>query len=419
MIELPGGIYFLAESSSKAGPDSRGSAARMTDFDVLKQLSKSIVLVGLLMWAADFALHRPTIQGSVQWCSLVMLLHAFYNSVLECSRFCRCRAAGRGPRLVSWELSRRQVHQSTYMDLPQMPPAGDSPPPEHLELNPGSVYTYVYGWGILLFVCLYCMAGQIESSSCWWVVGMLVLAFDELIARNVMRFWVATIGALLYTSVVSLWWAASGSKAVEQHLDGIIFGVVFPVLVPFIFFSLRSPVRVVLQDVRALYDTAMPFIIIISIGVLVGTGGLEDYFALPKHSTRLLHLPAHNSTTSRVMETPAPFRHGASNPHSNQSSYFQALAEHYTLLSQTANVLQRPSLWKRLVILATPLIAEQAIITLTTCVMQGFVTEFISSFVLALTVKFALTREHTAASGLALGAAGVCFVMLILLRRVI
>jgi hypothetical protein len=47
------------------------------------------------------------------------------------------------------------------------------------------------------------------------------------------------------------------------------------------------------------------------------------------------------------------------------------------------------------------------------------VTEFLTSFMLTLSVKYAITHDAGPASELSIAAAGTCFVMLVLLRRVI
>lgn len=68
-------------------------------------------------------------------------------------------------------------------------------------------------------------------------------------------------------------------------------------------------------------------------------------------------------------------------------------------------------------LLVTPFLAYYAILSLSNCVLQGYVTEFLSAFMLALSVKYAILFTATTASAFAVATAGACFVFLVLLRR--
>jgi hypothetical protein len=237
---------------------------------------------------------------------------------------------------------------------------------------------------------------------------MLMLSFDELISRQAPRGWVTFVSTLLWTSVVALWWASNGALARDENLGAIMIGVVIPVLSPFIFFSLRS-IRIVSRDVVALCEVALPFMLLISLGVLVNsnwTALLSDDAGPPSydqlaysqsHTRRGSPRPPHNLT---YLETP---------------SFFNPNGTELPIVSLPLAYLR---LNKYLLFLGFPFLACAAIVNLATCVLQGFVTEFIASFLLTLSVKLIATHAHPHwAAVLALGAAGGCFVVLVLLRR--
>jgi len=403
----------------------------MSDVDVLKVLAKSLVSTGLLMGAGAYTLPHPTPLSTVQWASWVCVLSGFYYLAFYACRQCRRRRGG-GSTLLPPPV----MLQPMYVDLPQAPPvdyAEEPPRASLLEMSAASVYTYVYGWGVLLFVCLYCMTGLHEASACWWALGMLVLAFDDLITRGISRPWVVVVGALLYTSVVSLWWAASGSKAVDDSLGVVFLCIVLPVLSPFIFFSLRSTVRAVSRDVRVLLEVALPFMLIIAVSVLIcttdpvfdtsksesgGPGSLTRDLASRKlgfKSNFKIHQIHHNATAHHA-ETPAPFNNTDKDSFSSKFSFDFGWHAARDLMAKgvppPSGAVQRD-----LVLFATPLLAYCTITLLTDCVVRGYVTEFISAFMLALTTKRALEAETSIALEVALGAAGACFVFLVLLRR--
>ena len=373
----------------------------MQDEPSLIHLARCVLCSAALMAGASYTLPTATPHQCVLWTAMVVALTGVYYVCLNLWRSCSKRRHITGAEMTS--ISPNPLHplaEAAYTNV-------EDPQPLQ-QLTAASVYVYVYGWGVLLFVSLYSMSGLNEGGSCWWGAGMLMLSFDELISRQAPRGWVTLISTLLWTSVVALWWASSGALAREESLGAIIIGVVIPVLSPFIFFSLRS-IRVVTRDVVALCEVALPFMLLISMGVLVNSdwtmllsdnGGGPSYDQLAysqSHTRRGNHQLPHNLT---YLETP---------------SFFNPNGTELPIVSLPLAYLR---LNKYLLFLGFPFLACASIVNLATCVLQGFVTEFITSFLLTLSVKFIAT--HTSApwaAELALGAAGVCFVVLVLLRR--
>ncbi len=126
------------------------------------------------------------------------------------------------------------------------------------------VYVYVYGWGLLLFASLYCMAGLSNSSSCWWVLGMLTLCFDELIMQDSGGDW-GVDGQHYHDAVVGVWQGDSLESVCDENFALVILSTVLPVMSLFIFFSLQSLVLVVTRDVWRLCELALPFMLLISV----------------------------------------------------------------------------------------------------------------------------------------------------------
>jgi len=432
----------------------------MSDVMIMRVLAKSMVSAGLLMGAAANTLKRPTPLAVVQWACWVCLLSGLYYAIyITFFRQCIGRRLGHSGTLPIAQGPSAQMQQ-VYMDVPQAPPpaasADDPLRPTLLEMSAASVYTYVYGWGLLLFVCLYCMTGLHEASSCWWVIGMMMLSLDDLLLRRVHWVWICVIVVLIYSSVVALWWAASGSRAIDESIGIIAWSVVLPVLSPFIFFSLRSTAWTVSRDVGMLMEVAMPFMLVIAISVLLCTtnfdSGFASVFAWPpaprgvrtlrnvslnaalgdsggygpgygllvnKHLSSRLNRTlgtvgrVHNVSShlgDKHAETAAPFV-------PDLDSEFGADAGRGTHVLLTTKEYLVKSGNHFATLLATPFLSYFAILTLTDCVVQGYVTEFIASFMLALTVKYALVSTSTVVSSFSLAGAGACFVFLVLLRR--
>jgi hypothetical protein len=389
----------------------------MQDEPSLIHLARSVLCSAVLMAGASYTLPAATPHQCVTWTAMVVALTGVYYVCLNLWRSCSKRRHINGAEMTP--IGPNPLHplaEAAYTNVE------DPQPLQHL--TAASVYVYVYGWGVLLFVSLYSMSGLNEGGSCWWGAGMLMLSFDELVSRQAPRGWVTFVSTLLWTSVVALWWASNGALARDESLGSIMLGVVIPVFSPFIFFSLRS-IRIVSRDVVALCEVALPFMLLISIGVLVNSDWsvlLYDHVEPPSYDqlaysqshTRLAKAQAHNLSYARAHTRQAKAQaHNLS--YLETPSFFNPNGTELPTVSLPLAYLR---LNKYLLFLGFPFIACAAIINLATCVLEGFVTEFIASFLLTLSVKLIATHRHPPwAAVLALGAAGVCFVVLVLLRR--
>ena len=379
----------------------------------LINLARCVLCSSALLAAAGYTLPVATPHQAVTWTALVVALAGVYYVLLWFWRACPLRPA-RARVAETGVISPNPLHPLAETAYATVEEARDQP-----HLTTTTVYVYVYLWGVLLFVSLYCMAGLHTPSSCWWAVGMLMLSFDELVSREAPRVYVMGLSSLLWTSASALWWASSGVFAEEESVSEVLISVVIPVLSPFIFFSLRS-IRMACKDTRSLCEVALPFMVLISVGVLVNS----DYTALlssgasmsydqlaysQSHDRRRYAARRGNLYAARrgnltrnltYLETPSYF-----NPNGTELP-LPSLPVAYVTLN------------KYLVLLGVPALACAAVLNLAACVLNGFVTEFICAFLLTLSVKHISVHPGAGwTAQLALGAAGVCFICLVLLRR--
>ena len=167
------------------------------DNDTVRHLAQSILSCALLsvcsqysqlgLWKLDNYKYNNNVSG-VRWASIVILLAVgYYVQFQICSRFWQHKRDRRRYTRTINPQPQFSVGMDVDVDVDVEPieQAWASNTVHLPELTMSSVWTYVYGWGLLLFVCVYCLAGQDVSSSCWWVVGMIALSFDELISRRI------------------------------------------------------------------------------------------------------------------------------------------------------------------------------------------------------------------------------------------
>jgi hypothetical protein len=365
-------------------------------------LGRSVGCSAALMAASGYTLPTATPHQAVTWTAIVVALTGVYYLGMTMWRVCPRKGRAGEPELAYNNAN--PLHPRTETAYETVEEARDHP-----HLTTTAVYVYVYGWGVLMFVSMYCMAGLNEPSSCWWAVGMLTLSFDELISRQTPRVWVMTLSTLLWASSAALWWASSGVLAREQSVGGVMISVVIPVLSPFIFFSLRS-IRIVSRDVRALCEVALPFMVLISLGVLVNSDWTDlfavegtmsdDQLAFSQSHARRVNATGLRKGNHSYLETPSHF-----NPNGTELPIV-------TLPAAYVNIN------RYLVLLGVPFIACGCALNLANSVLHGYVTEFICAFLLTLGAKFIMVHQKTDWTALvSLGAAGVCFVALVLLRR--
>ena len=311
-------------------------------------------------------------------------------------------------------------HQSSQEEIPPPLMEDDVARSQNVyypELTMGSVWTYVYGWGLLLFVCVYCMAAIDVPASCWWAMGMIVLSFDELISKGVKNFWVIVLGGLLAVSVFSLWGGSLmdkdgkimasvlfSSKSTMLLFD-FIMGVFYPVAAPFIFFTVRSTARSVTQDVNRLCEFAMPFMVVLSLCSLVATSGACDGLggAITASTTSSANRRLLGNETVMV-ETVAKFA----------SSYVSSTEGQNTSLM---HIFRANHTLNYTLLFLSPFAALWLLRVLIIAVLAGHATEFITCFLLVVSTRYGITHEYSTWSASAAGCAGVVLVLLLMVRR--
>jgi len=401
VFKLVGGCSCLIGNRSSAsliGP-------RMSDSESIKALARSVVSLSLLMGSSRYSLRcmyvlsLDSCADAARWAAVVTLVAGFYY--LQLNIWCRCRRRQRGANVGDV-----LAEQTVYTDVPQTSSVSDASGERHgQQMTANHVYVFVYGWGLLLFAALYCMAGLHESSSCWWALGMFPLCFDELIMRDAKRIWVIAIGALLVVSVTTIWWLSGGEGAKDENFGVIIFSTVLPVMSPFIFFSIRSSVRVVTRDVWRLCELALPFMLLISLCVLTGSYMTESlrWKELQSVGATGQREAERNTTGGQFVETHSGFHFNHTKTASRVA--WESEAQHRLYMCG--------------ILALTPLIAAWCIQVMVWSVVRGYATEFIAAFLLVLSVKNGVTSDHLGGSALAIGSAGTCFILICLMRTTI
>jgi hypothetical protein len=295
------------------------------------------------------------------------------------------------------------------------------------ELTMSSVWTYVYGWGVLLFVCIYCLAGVNIPSSCWWVMGMIALSFDELISKGVGKWFICSMGLSMCMSVFAVWSGAlmdeNGNftgdlmftKKGNIPLLDFVMGVIFPILTPFIFFSIRSTVRSVTNDVSKLCEFALPFMTVMAVCCLVATSGMCNETCETRRGgleTNLNQLNSNNGTN--YVDTFANFVETYNLNVNN--------APHNTSKNNTLNILNtrislNSNVTQYVLISISPFIAFWLIRVLIVAILTGHSTEFITAFILVTSTRYSIAHAMGLWSVLALSGAGSAFVLLLLVKR--
>jgi hypothetical protein len=444
------------------------------DIDVVRHLAKSLLSTTLFVICSSYTFEEvDTVSGAVRWASIVTLLAAVYY--LQLQLWIRIWMRKRVRRLRknhgfdTFNLNRSQYEQShtapldgldqssfsignnnnnnddnnhnnTISNRSQSPTEIDITPSlmeddvarsqncYYPELTMGSVWTYVYGWGLLLFVCVYCMAAIDVPASCWWTMGMIALSFDELVSKGMKNYWVIILGTLLAVSVFCLWSGAlmdrDGNMIADSIFDSssgemflnFLMGVIYPVVTPFIFFTIRSTVRSVTQDVSKLCEFAMPFMVVLSLCSLAATSGVCGYTAIESqpnavnksvvsqfeaaHSRHLLRI---NNNTDMV-ETIAKFASSYASNLDGKNSAFPHMIYHGNGLGY-------------LLLFLSPFTALWLIRVLILAVLTGHTTEFITAFLLVVSMRHGATHDFSVWSLAAAGGVGTAFILLLLVRR--
>ena len=393
---------------------AKGARSMTTDSDSIKTLARSVTTLSLLMVSGQYSVRALPLlsatgfgscENAVRWAAAVTLLAGFYY--LNMNVWCRCRRRRRMDAIAG--VRSEPGAQTAYTDVPQTPPVSDGTEGLGLQqMTAAHVYVYVYGWGVLMFASLYCMAGLHEGSSCWWALGMCTLCLDDLIMRDTKRRWVVVIGTFFLCTVVSLWWETSGAGAKDESFRQILLGTVLPVMSPFIFFSLRSSVRAVTRDVWRLCELALPFTLLISACVLTGgyVAGSEQWSQ--GRARRVLNETVHYTETQAEFlfnrSAPAGFTPSGHLLNSTSGGWEAEVTHGFYLFGLLA---------------LTPVIAAWCIHIMVWSVVCGYVTEFMASFLLVLSVKSSVFSQPSGGSMFAIACSGTCFVLIFLMRKIV
>lgn len=451
-----------------------------TNIEAMRHLAKS-VLSCILLSVCSFGSHGlvggkeqlENVTGAVRWASVVTLLSAAYYL-----QFQVCKRSWQRKRERSTRVLRRNQYKQTQtmtsvdrssdesgrnsqsgrdfqskfqidsedgidsIELDSLPPASDeevwiegtsvvSNNVYYPELTMSSVWTYVYGWGVLLFVCIYCLAGVNIPSSCWWVMGMIALSFDELISKRAGKWFICSMGLSMCVSVFAVWSGAlmdeNGNftgdlmftKKGNMPLLDFVMGVVFPVSTPFIFFSIRSTVRSVTNDVSKLCEFALPFMTVMAVCCLVATSGMCNETCETRRSGLEANLaPLDSNNVTNYVDTFANFvetynlnvTNTTNMPH-NTSNNNTLNYNLNTRISLNSNVTQY------VLISISPFIAFWLIRVLIVAILTGHSTEFITAFILVTSTRYSIAHAMGLWSVLALSGAGSAFVLLLLVKR--
>jgi len=345
----------------------------------MSNLAFSLVSCGALLLCAHYAYPSRSLVGAVRWASctalLVVLLHLLW-CVWE--RYRRHMTRGReeysGVELDSGGLERGVEVQAQVVLYP--------------ELTISSVWVYVYGVGLLLFVSLYCLSGIEVVSTCWWVIGMTPLAIDELVSGGMDRVWVVILMLLAYASTTLVWFSERGAYEDLSSYEPwrLLVGIVCPVLSPFIFFSLRSTAQsATLRDVSRLCGLALPFMVVLALSFLKWTEGEPARRGLSDWRPSRLNLTFPAETHAKFYATAV-----------------QGDPPQYYLGT--------------LCLLLSPFAAAAVLWQLVASVLGGFTSEFITPLLLLLGVRHWLLTGEGSFVGIA--ASGLAFVLILCVRRV-
>ena len=203
------------------------------------------------------------------------------------------------------------------------------------------------------------------------------------------------------------------SKSPVLLLD-FILGVVYPVAVPFIFFSVRSTVKSATQDAAKLCEFAMPFMVVLAVCSLVATSGVCNYTpSLPParenysetvytHTRR--HL-LHKNGSVEAVETVAKF---ASSYATNLDGHNVSIIRMMMRANHTLNYT---------LLFLSPFAALWLVRVLIIAVLTGHTTEFITSVLLVVSSRHGATHDFSVWSAAAAAGAGVVFILLLMVRR--
>ena len=452
------------------------------DLGVLRHLAKSLLSVSALVICSSHTLsERDTILGAITWASVVTLLGVAYYlqarlwTVLYSKSSDKRRRKGRGFQdFISRRhaLSRHHAEHYTFdhgantsndsssstediftitEEEPKLtqhthssgPIPGETLGSTHgtyathpLELTMRGVCVYVYAWGLLLFVCLYALSALDVSASCWFILGMLALSFDELMSRGLHNAPIILFGLCLSVAVLALWNAEITIKEGLALADALlsskspvlflnfVLGIVLPVSTPFLFFTVRASVRntVSISDAKRtsdlLCELAMPFMAVLALAALIAVSGAcsddDDTSGSTAPTSLHFHIPGNNASGGRHVGTNIKIPQ-------NQTAR-RLLQDNNTVQADTtvdilSHMLKARHTLNYTLLFLAPFAAVLLLRVLITSVMTGYTTEFIASLLLVVTAKHVATSPASSWALIASLAACSAFLLLLFIMR--
>ena len=412
----------------------------MVNIDTMLHLAKSVVGCALLSVASYCSQVTPLtgldsvgVTSAVRWASVIIILSTVYYLQFQFWRriwVVKRERRQRGQYRQTSNSSNTPNTSNTSNISNAIDVDLDSPPEDwsegvsvastvyYPELTMSSVWTYVYGWGVLLFVCIYCLSGMDVPSSCWWVMGMIALSFDELISKNAGKWFICLVGLSLCGSVFAVW---SGALLDENGnligdllftrrggipLLNFVMGVIFPVSTPFLFFSIRSPVRLVSKDrdVNKLCEFALPFMTVLAVCCLVsGACGDTDPGLDPKLDPKLD--PSLDPSLDNL---------GKKSGLRDLTNYTETVAKfYYNNVDGHKKISLDQTTIKYSMLFISPFIAFWLIRVLIVAILTGHTTEFITAFLLVTSARYGMTHAVGVWPVLALSGSGSAFILLL------
>jgi hypothetical protein len=377
-------------------------------------LAASLVCNALLLLCGEAG--RAGIIGAVRWASSATLCMVAYYAVWYGWTQCKRRRRYHRPEDVVLDSPRGEGLQSGEEVQARVV--------VYPELTVESVWVYVYGWGLLLFVCLYSLCGLAPSASCWWALGMLTLVLDEVIMAGYAKVWVLGIGACTLGSITAVWY---GERTEDDAFGPFFMGALLPVATPFIFFTLRATSFAV-RDVTRLCELAAPFMVVLAVCTLMGTmkagserrrganNGTYLETAAPFDQHLAVSLNASYLTNATL---PAPFDQNLAvslnGSYLTNASLELPLRAYSTAVPNPELARQRTLAYAAFCV--SPLLGLCSLWCLVWSVLNRRCTEFMAAFLLLLAIRFGLTHEYGGLTIASSGLAALGFCLVLFMRR--
>lgn len=151
--------------------------------------------------------------------------------------------------------------------------------PKHPRLSVESVIVYVYGLGLLIFLTVYCVLGVSGDASAAFYVQLTCMALDDMfirtkdgtLRRSVLLFCALLAGVANVCISISFDGAGESIQAIlDLKWASILYGLVLPCLVPWVYFAVRGKRFYNPVTVYDFIHFGMPFAVIVSLMCLVG-----------------------------------------------------------------------------------------------------------------------------------------------------